>query len=181
MTQYYKILSADGQSIHGGDLQWSLPKLNKKGKWVAGKWHKVKGKIVVCRNGLHVTTTPYKYYTSMDVTCWEAECRGDSDTRGDKTAFREVRLTQPAPHPQWWLDAKAFIADIPNTPFLKPDGNPLPEWKLFTAPTLAEAWAAAWAEAGAAAWAAAWDAEHNWQNRHLAAMLGLPWDVEAQP
>jgi len=157
MTQYYKVLSADGLSIHGGDLQWSLPTLKKDGTYKPGRWHTITGEVVVCRNGIHLTTEPGRWYTK-DCVCYAAEGKGASDNEGDKTAFRSARLLHPVAHPQWWIDALAFIATIPDVPFLKPDGNPLPEWKLFTAPTLAAARDAARAAVRAATWDATWAA-----------------------
>jgi hypothetical protein len=42
-TKYYKILTEDGHSCHGGKLKWNLPKNGK-----PGKWHHVKGDITIC-------------------------------------------------------------------------------------------------------------------------------------
>lgn len=166
--QFYKILSPKGESIHGGDLTWSLPTQKKDGSWKPGKWAKVEGDIDVCSNGLHLTTEPGRWYT-IDCVCYAAEGKGASDSEGDKTAFAQARLLYPVPHPQWWLDALSFVASIPDTPFMKPDGNPKPEWKLFTASTLKEAGAAA----RAAAWDAAGDAALYTQVIHICADLKL--------
>lgn len=171
--QYYKVLSPEGQSLHGGDLRWSLPTQRANGTWKPGKWQAVEGDVIVCSNGLHLTTEPGRWYTK-DCVCYAAEGKGASDSNGDdKTAFAQARLLYPIPHPQWWIDALAFVASIPDTPFFKPDGNPLPEWKLSTAPTLQQARnaarvaakvaarAAAWAAAGDAAWDATRNAARN--------------------
>jgi hypothetical protein len=166
----YKILSPEGDSLHGGKLRWDLPKLNTDGTYTPGNWHSAKGKIEACENGLHLTPRPYRWYT-WDCAVYEAEGRGDCDTHNGKVAYREARLLRPVQHPQWWLDAHRFVEAIPATRFMKPDAKPLKEWKLFTASTLnaardaarAAAWDAAWDAARDAAWdaepAAAWDAE----------------------
>jgi len=55
---------------------------------------------------------------------------------------------------------KAFVKELPELKWCKPDGKPKKEWKLFVAPTLnaAEdaAWDAAWVTAGDAIRDAAW-------------------------
>ncbi len=49
----YKILSGD-QSCHGGNHTWSLPTADS-----PGEWQEVKGKLVRCSVGFHLTTHPY--------------------------------------------------------------------------------------------------------------------------
>ena len=62
---------------------------------------------------------------------------------------------------KYWKLVEEFIEELKTANYwLKPDGEPLPEWKLFDTRTAAvdAARAAAWDAAGAAAWDAAWDA-----------------------
>ena len=94
-TQYYKVLK-DGQSFHGGELTWSLPTQGEDGAWTPGEWHDVEGEIVVCNNGLHLTSEPAKWM-SREATVYAAEYSGDTDTDGDdKIAVQRARLLRPA-------------------------------------------------------------------------------------
>jgi hypothetical protein len=160
---YYKVTGKNGESLHGGDLTWSLP-TEENGVWTPGAWAEVEGEIVVCSNGLHLTTEPSKWYRT-GCRLFVAEGEGDCDAEEDKIAFRRARLLREVPHPDWWQRSQNFVASLKAVPFFKPDGRPLPEWKLFTAPTWAAAWGAARGAAGAAAraaaWNTAWDAARN--------------------
>jgi len=133
-TKYYKIL-VDGKSCNGGDLTWSLPKQDKKGKWTPGKWHKIDDDIVMCSSGIHLTTKPYQWY-KWNCICYEAEPILDGAIhQDDKSVFVGARLLKPVQHPKWWLDAIDFVDSIKHVQFLKPDGKPLKSWKLFTGKT----------------------------------------------
>ncbi len=161
MTEQYKVLLG-GKSAHGGTLGWSLPTQDGD-DWQPGAWHTVPGRIDVCERGLHLTSDPTQW---MRCGCevYLAEGRGEHQSRGDKTAYAEARLLRPAPEmiPQWWRAHERFVAELPRIPWCQPDGDPNPEWRVFTAPTLVAARDAAWAASRdaswAAAWAAAWDA-----------------------
>ena len=72
---------------------------------------------------------------------------------------------------KYWKLVEEFVQELKTAKYwLKPDGKPNPEWKLFEAETWAAAGAAAWDAArdaawdaardaaGAVAWAATWDA-----------------------
>jgi len=61
-VKLYKTLSPDGRSLHGGDLQWSLPKDGR-----PGEWHEAKGELRKCRVGIHLTDDPARW--------WMPECR----------------------------------------------------------------------------------------------------------
>lgn len=158
---FYKVLTADGKSQNGGTMQWSLPTQNEN-EWTPGDWHSIEGPPVVCRRGFHLTTEPGNWL-QWDSVLWLAEGRGESDSDGkDKAAFQEARLLAPAPLPEYWQKAKAFVDTIPQIKFFQPDEKPDPDWKLSTAPSWDAARAATAAEARAAvrdaAWDAAWDA-----------------------
>ena len=77
--QYYKVL-VNGKSCHGGDLTWSLPDGDK-----PGDWHEVAGKIVICENGLHVTTNPVHWWKD-GCTVYEVEIDGEIGGRNDEKA-----------------------------------------------------------------------------------------------
>ena len=181
MSAMYKVL-LDGRSMHGGTLAWSLPTQDGD-DWVPGDWHTVEGPIEVCERGLHLTSDPTQWLKA-GCEVYLAEGRGDSQTREDKTAFAAARLLRPAPEmvPDWWRAHERFIAEISRIPWCQPDGNPKPEWRMFTAPTLAAArdatWAAARAAARAATWDAAWDAARaaTWDAARAAARAAA-WDA----
>ena len=146
----YKVLVA-GESCHGGSLKWSLPTKNPEtGKYRPGAWQHVSGNVSMCSRGLHLTEQPEKW---LKVGCeifraQPQEC--PTVWQDDKCVVTGARLLYPIRNPAYWTKVEEFCASIKDVPFLRPDGNTEPEWKLFTAPT--------WAAARAAAWAAAWDA-----------------------
>ena len=149
----YKIL-VDGKSCYGGDLKWSLPKNEK-----PGKWHEEKGDLKICEKGLHLTTEPYQWY-KWGCTCYEAEAEGILEWQEDKCVARKVRLLREVPHPKWWIEIGGWIETLKEIAWLKPDGKPNKEWKLFETRAAARAAAcdAAWDAARDAACDAAWDA-----------------------
>jgi hypothetical protein len=158
-TTLYKVLRPDGHSTHGGNLAWSLPRQEPDGSWRPGEWHEVTGALELCRNGLHLTDERgvWRHWITADGVVWEAEADGErvgtlDDASDRKIAVRRARLLRPMPEPDWWAAAKRFVReDIPAVPWLQPDGNPDPSWRVFSA----ESWAAAGTAAGAAAWDAA--------------------------
>lgn len=86
--KYYKVL-VDGKSCHGGNLEWSLPTEGK-----PGDWHSVDGKIILCQNGLHVTTNPSHWWKD-GCTVYEVEIEGEIGGREDskaKIVVPKVRL-----------------------------------------------------------------------------------------
>ena len=141
----YKIL-VDGKSCHGGDLVWSLPKGKK-----PGAWHTIEGDLKICSRGIHLTTEPFNWY-KWGCTAYEAEAKDITSWEDDKCVVRSARLLKKVTHPKWWTDCEGWVATLKNIAWLKPDGKPKKEWKVF------ETRDAARAAAGAAAWDAAWDA-----------------------
>ena len=158
MTAYYKVLTADNRSGHGGDLAWSLPTANGDGTWTPGAWHEVAGPVRVCERGLHLTTEPMRWPLA-GMRVYRAEGGGDAQTEGDKTAFRRARLLAPADEavPSWWRDVESFVASIAAVPWFRPQGDPDPAWIVFETRAAARdavrgaAWGAAWGVAWAAA------------------------------
>ena len=65
----YKVLK-DGQSCHGGKLEWSLPSAG-----LPGQWHEYEGVLAICASGLHVTTQPGRWWVD-GCSVYEAECEG---------------------------------------------------------------------------------------------------------
>jgi hypothetical protein len=87
----YKVLGANGESIHGGSLTWSLPTAEG-----PGEWHEVTGKVRCCSNGLHLTTAPVMWWQE-EARVFVVEHEGDEDREGaedDKFAVRRARLVR---------------------------------------------------------------------------------------
>ena len=78
----YKVLE-DGKSVHGGNLTWSLPTPDGDNGFLPGDWHEVWGQVVICRNGLHLTTNPYGRWMTFNASVYEAEGAGDVVRDGD--------------------------------------------------------------------------------------------------
>jgi len=153
----YKILSRDGHSINGGDLQWSLPHKDGR-KWIPGGWHEVEGELRPCESGLHLAINPWNTWYRWGARVFSAEHKGERIDHGDKIVCRKARLLRELRYPRWLLEAGHFVASIADIPYYRPDGKPLKRWRLFTAPTLAAAGAAAGDAARDAARDAAGDA-----------------------
>ena len=171
----YKVL-VDGKSCHGGQMEWPLP-VRHPGKrtYKPGAWKSVSGGISMCHRGLHLTKDPsvwlkvgcriFRAQTPETPTLWQ----------GDKCCVSAARLLYPIRKPAYWTRVEEFVETIPNVAWLKPDGKPDSEWRVFTGPSWDAAWGAAGVAAGdaardaardaagdaarAAAWAAAWDAQ----------------------
>ena len=161
-----KVLDADGRSLHGGNLQWSLPTPDASGAWEPGAWHEVAGAIVACKNGLHLTDERgvWQTWIRWDAAAWEAEADGDRDGSLDdgdrKIAVRRARLLRPLPDPAWWADAKAFVAGIPRVRWFARHDEIGAAWRVHPSrpSTRDAAWGAAGDAAGDAAWDSAWAA-----------------------
>lgn len=131
----YKIL-VDGCSCHNSQnkMAWDLPEGKR-----PGKWHEVKGYIIPCENGLHLTDYDHIGIWFMPgCQIFEVETRGKCIRSGDKWVAGAVRLIKSVPMPDYLLKAFAFVDTVKNIPFFKPTKPPKPEWKFF------ETWDAAW-------------------------------------
>jgi hypothetical protein len=161
----YKILE-NGNSCHGGSAEWDLPK--KDGcKWIPGAWVEATGPLVMCKNGIHLTGAPYRWY-AWNCTCYEAEAEGVEleDKENTKCVARRARLIKPIAHPDWWMKAHRFVdEEIKAVPWLRADGKPLKKWKLFLAEDITAARDAArdaaYDAARDAAYHAAYDAAYD--------------------
>jgi hypothetical protein len=155
----YKVL-VDGKSCHGGQLEWSLPKKRGRG-WTPGEWHRYDGKLRICETGIHLTNKP-DAWLRPGCEIYRADADGIHEWEGDKCVARAARLLRPEPKPAYWLAVEKFLRDeLPTVKWFKPDGKPLPQWKLFTAPAWDAARGAAWDAARDAAWNAARDAAED--------------------
>lgn len=145
----YKIL-VGGKSAHGGNLTWSLPTSTDNNDWQPGNWHGVEGKLVPCENGIHLCTWEQIWgkWMKADADVYLAEPDAELIQHEDKVITRAARLLQPVELPDWWIKTQVEIGALQNVKWLEPDGNPLPEWKLFTGKT----WDSATDAARGAAW-----------------------------
>jgi len=85
----YKVLNADGESMHGGKLKWSLPRDGK-----PGDWHE-EPRVALCSKGLHLTDSPTRWGAESG-RVFEVEAEGVSgscDQAEDrKVVAKKVRL-----------------------------------------------------------------------------------------
>ena len=157
MTTYVKELLPGGESPYQ-NYQWPLPTQDEPGAWVEAD---TTTPLERCGNGLHAYTEEQaQAQLRHDRTYWEIEYTEPPRNWGDKVSGYRARLLRPYPVPAWLSTVQPAIDILANIPWLKPDGNPDPAWKLFPTRAAARdaAWAAARDAAGAAAWAAARDA-----------------------
>ena len=119
----YVVLGLDGKSRDNKGLTWSLPK-EVNGKWEPGKWHRVRKGLILA------TSNPWGWVQWTDVP-YLAEGRGDCDSHDDFAVYREGRLLRPLPIPQWWEEARRFVASLKDMMWLRPDGQPLESWRVF--------------------------------------------------
>jgi hypothetical protein len=169
--KYYKVLSNDGRSCHGGSAAWSLPVQNNDGSWTPGEWMpRVKGRLVLCENGYHLAREQDLIHW-LGEAIYEAEPRGELIETDDKVLARDCRLLRQL---VGWNDrtARLFACDCAERvlPLYERDypGDQRPRQAIAVARCyangqatdneLAAAWDAAWDAAGAAAGDAAWDA-----------------------
>jgi hypothetical protein len=159
---WYKVL-VDGKSNHGGNLEWDLPKNGK-----PGKWHTVKGEILKCSNGLHLTEKPYEWF-KWKCDIYIAEGKGQNKGDESKTAFRSARLIKKIDKPEWLENAEKFVKEIVNIKWFCNGKLPkIKKIKMFKTQDAARD--AVRAAAGDAAWGAAWEAARD-------AARGAAWDA----
>ena len=166
----FKVLSADGRSCHGGNLQWPLPTQNPDGTWTPGAAVAVEGTLVPCYNGIHLATPRQVVEHWLGERVWVAQWGTEIVDAGDKYVVRTARLL----HPTAWDEriARHFACDCVER-VLHLTTDPRPADAVRIARLFAEGKAtdaersAARAAARAAAWdaarAAARDAEIDWQ------------------
>ena len=158
----FKVLDEKGRPCNGGHGEWPLPRNGKPGKWL-----KVEGELVPCRNGLHLCT-PEQLVDWLGPTIWLAEAGKERIDAGDKTVVRRARLLSRV---ETWDEksARLFACDCAHRALLRerragrePDARSWDAVRIARALARGKATeqdrAAAWAAAEAAAWAAAWAA-----------------------
>ena len=93
MTEkFFKVLKA-GQSVHGGNLTWSLPNGD-----TPGEWHEVEGEPVLCSRGLHLTDNLREWWTpgakAYETEVSEDATRTSYTKNGCKIAVSKCRLVR---------------------------------------------------------------------------------------
>jgi hypothetical protein len=158
---WYKVLTSDLKSAHGGKFDWSeyVGQPDKRTPRIDN--------VAICERGYHFTTAPMKWPV-IGMRVFEAATDGPpSASLKDKGVWPTGGLGSERPElvPSWWHDVEAFVAELPSWTWMQPQGDPDPSWEVF--PTIDEAWVAArsaarWAgRHGMAAWAAAWVAARD--------------------
>ena len=185
----YKVTSADGSACHGGTGCWPLPHAGK-----PGNWRKVEGRLVRCKNGLHLLRRKDVIERCNGEAIWLVEARPGTDTLrfDDEIVVREARLVErlawnerivrhfACDCAEWALKGERKAGREPDTRSwdairvarLYADG--MADVAELTAAKSA-AWSAVESAAGSAAWSAAWSAAESaarsaaraWQTRRL--------------
>jgi hypothetical protein len=103
----FKVLSANGQPVHGGAAHWSLPR-KEDGRWVPGAWMPPATNIVPCERGYHLVTADQLFHW-FGPRIFVAEGRGDHVVYDEKHVYSEARLLRETE----WTDrtARLFAAD----------------------------------------------------------------------
>jgi hypothetical protein len=101
----YKVLTQSGSSCHGGDAQWSLPRLTEYGEQLPGKWMPERPASVCC-SGWHLTSAPSKWLSGAADTVYLAEGAGTGEARENKIAYSTARLLRRVPRPDVPFDAE---------------------------------------------------------------------------
>ncbi len=134
MTEkWYKVLTSDLQSAHGGAFDWSGYVGQPTKRTPARK------KVAICESGYHATIDPMRW-AIVGMRVFEAVVDGDPiETQEDKGVWPTMGLGLERPElvPSWWHDVEAFVTELPTWPWMQPQGDPDPSWKVF--PTSAEA------------------------------------------
>ena len=155
---YLKVLAPTNTACHGGTFDYTafLPAGDEPGAPLPERTP------VLCKSGWHWCNPDslMRRWAKPHMQVFEAAPSEDVSPfdEAGKCVSASGRLLRPYPLPDWWQATMAFVGAIPDVPWFAQSAEPRPEWKLFTASTLATAWAAARATARDAARAAARDA-----------------------
>lgn len=149
-TRYKVILNK--KSCHGGTFDWTdyLPKGNRPGKWTPPI-----DDVSVCSFGYHLTTDPMQW-PKVGMKVYVAQGKPTNQILDDKSSHSSARLLRDVTDevvPQYWRDVEAFVASLADIPWMIPQGDPDPSWKVFE--TLTAAGSTTWSAARSAARSAA--------------------------
>jgi len=176
ITKWYKVLTADLRSAHGGAFDWSeyVSHPNKRTPPIEN--------VSICARGYHATTDPMQWAV-IGMRVFEAVVDGEPAERMfDKGVWPTMRLGNECPEvvPAWWRRVEGFVAELPSIPWLCPQGDPGPEWRMFEPPEAARY--AARCPVYDAAWSAVWGATRRAaRDTTLYSIWGTPryaaWDA----
>ena len=152
----YRFVTEDLKSGNG-DIQWRV-----------GEWRECKGKLSLCKNGLHASEKPIDSLSYVFGTRWfECETRGKILKDTDKFCASEMRLVREIPKEviiQFAIDCAKKVLPIFEKQYY---GDKRPRKAIDKAQAyLKNPSDAARAAASDAAYAAS-DAMKQWQNKHL--------------
>lgn len=83
-TNLYKITDSHGNSCHGGT-----------GSWVLGEWREAHGRLVPCKNGIHLCrVSDLTRWIAADTVVWRAEHKGKLIKADDKVVVRRARVVE---------------------------------------------------------------------------------------
>ena len=124
---WYKVLTRDLYSAHGGDFDWFdyVGRPNKRAPHIRD--------VAICDRGYHATTDPMRWPV-VGMRVFEAVVPGEPvETRDDKGVWPTMGIGAEHPElvPDWWHDVEAFVAELPRLPWLEPQGKPDPSWYVF--------------------------------------------------
>ena len=168
----FKVLNEDGSACHGGRGSWPLPTRNPDGTWTPGEPLTVSGRLVPCKNGLHLARpADLIYWLGPEIYLANVPDGVEEVADNDKIVVRTARLERRL---DTWNErtARHFANDCAER-VLHLTTDPHPADTIRVARQFADGLAnrEGLAAAGAAAWAAAWAAERGWQAARLMAYL----------
>ena len=86
--KWYKVVAVGGSPVNGGSGKWKLPRGKRPGAWMPPI-----ASPSACERGYHLTDAAHLVrWLRTGAAVYEAEGRGASDAKADKTAFAEARL-----------------------------------------------------------------------------------------
>lgn len=136
---YIKVTGPNGNAVHGGSFTYDLPSGDTPGAWTPTVYG-----LDPCRRGYHCVRPEHvMQWPALGMRPWDVEIGGQFVHEGGrypKVAAGTIRLVRERADlvPEWWHAVEAFVASIPDVPFLGPQGDPDPDWVLCD--TRPDAW-----------------------------------------
>jgi len=124
---WYKVLTNDLHSAHGGEFDWS--------EYVGdpNKRTPIVSRVRICDRGYHATTDPMSWPV-LGMRVFEAVVDGEPvETRDVKGVWPTMGLGPERPElvPSWWHDVEEFVSELSGIPWVTPQGDPDPKWRMF--------------------------------------------------
>jgi len=165
---WYKVLTSDLKSAYGCGVDWSeyVGHPDKRAPNISS--------VVICQSGYHATKHPMRRPV-LGMRVFEAVVDGlPLESADDEGVWPTMGLGPERPElvPNWWHDVEAFAAELPTFPWMQPQGQPDPSWRVF--PTLDAARAAVRDAMLDASWDASRDAGRD---AAWAATFDATWDA----